>query len=179
MIVVETNDLFGGGIGDRHHQSVENLRNRLRFGKWVGLTKDPCEYGRRTLKQGPTYDVNISMVWYFKDRAREVMLEKGCAKTPITDCNTAEIFTLRGLLGKHHWATREGLPCGVGDSSLLHATMPNPKTRHVEEANATQRRLWKIEATISIKPVPTDRIQLCTRTPVWETSKEETRNWRA
>ena len=33
LILIETDDLFGGGIGDKYHNAVAELRKRFKFGK--------------------------------------------------------------------------------------------------------------------------------------------------
>ena len=67
---------------------------------------------------------------------------------------------MRGLMGKLNWATREGMPQGAGDSSLLSATLPTPKVKDLQEANAALRRLLAAEASITILPIPLHRIRL-------------------
>ena len=37
LICIETDDLLGGGIGDKFHNAVKELKTRFQFGKWVQL----------------------------------------------------------------------------------------------------------------------------------------------
>ncbi len=48
LIVMETDDLLGGGIGDKFLQSVVELRKRFIFGTWVDLRGKSCDYGGRS-----------------------------------------------------------------------------------------------------------------------------------
>jgi hypothetical protein len=164
LIVIETDDLLGGGVTDSFHQAVAELRRHFTFGKWVELQTASCEYGGRTLKQGRDYSVNISMVRYLKERAREINLARGRCQDPQADATEAEITAMRGLLGKLNWATRQGMPQGCGDASLLSSRMPHPKVSDLQETNAALRRLLKAEATITIRPIPLDRIRLIVTT---------------
>ena len=100
IIVIETDDLLGGGIGDKFHDAVKRLTTRFKFGKWVELQEKSCEYGGRTLKQAADYSINVSMVRYLKDRAREIRLDRGRAKKPEADATEDEITSMRGLMRK-------------------------------------------------------------------------------
>jgi len=160
VIVVETDDLLGGGIGDQYHGAVEELRRRFKFGKWTQLQEKSDEYGGRTLKQHSNYSFTISMVRYLRERAREIHLPRGRCKEPEADATEAEITAMRGLTGKLNWTVREGMPQGCGDASLLSATMPKPKVKDLQEANASLRRLLQHNATITIQPIPLDRLRL-------------------
>ena len=55
LIVMKTDDLLGGGIGDKFHKAVELLRQHFRFGKWIQLMDQSSEYGGRTLKQNKDF----------------------------------------------------------------------------------------------------------------------------
>jgi hypothetical protein len=71
---------------------------------------------------------------------------------------------MRGLLGKLNWATRQGMPQGCGDASLLSSRMSHPKVSDLQETNSALRRLLKAEATITIRPIPLDSIRLIVTT---------------
>ena len=51
LTVVETDDLLGGGVGDKFMDAVNQLRARVNVGKWQELTVSATEYGGRTLRQ--------------------------------------------------------------------------------------------------------------------------------
>ena len=55
LIVLETDDFFGGGIGDQYRHAVGDLRKRYNFGKWVELMDESHEYGERTVRQLPYF----------------------------------------------------------------------------------------------------------------------------
>ena len=103
LIVVETDDLLGGGNSDKFNKSVAELRKRYNFGKWVSLQEQSSEYGGRTLKQHADFGFNISMVRYLKERAREIVLTRGRCKNPNDLATETEITLMRGLTGKIKW----------------------------------------------------------------------------
>ena len=136
MICVETDDLMGGGVGECWFNAISQLRKRYNFGKWTELMEKSTEYGGRTLKQHKDYSVNISTVRYLQERARQIHLERGRCKTPEAEATADEITAMRGLCGKLNWASREGMPNGSGDASLLSSTLPKPKVKDLQDANA-------------------------------------------
>ena len=140
LVVMETDDFLCGGIGDKYYEAISVLRSKYNFGKWVQLLDNSYEYGGRTLTQYKDFSFRISMVRYLKDRAREIDLPRGRAKEPKADATPTEITAMRGLVGKLNWTTREGMPNGAGDASLLAGTMPQPQVKDLQEANAALRR---------------------------------------
>ena len=160
LIVLETDDFFGGGIGDQCHHAINELRKRYNLGKWVDLMDESHEYGGRTIKQLANYAFVISMQRYLQERAREIDLPRGRGKTPLAEANAVEITAFRGLNGKLAWAAREGMPNGSGDASLLASTLPHPRVKDLQEANASLRRLLQHNATITIQPIPLDKLRL-------------------
>ena len=97
------------------------------------------------------------MVRYLEERAREIKLERGRAKFPDSEATPTEITAMRGLMGKLNWASREGMPNGSGDASILSATLPKPKVKDLQEANAALRRLMEARVVISIKSIHCSR----------------------
>ena len=67
---------------------------------------------------------------------------------------------MRGLTGKLNWATREGMPQGCGDASLLSATLPTPNFKDLVEANAALRRLLQSDANIRIWSIPLEDLRV-------------------
>ena len=65
LIIVETDDLLGGGrehsVAPKFHHAVELLRKRYQFGKWKILMDESTEYGGRALRQSKDFGVTISM----------------------------------------------------------------------------------------------------------------------
>ena len=100
------------------------------------------------------------MVRYLNDRARLIVLARGRASDPNSDATAEEITSMRGVVAKLSWATREGMPNGSGDASLLPSTMPQPKVKDLQNANAALYRLMQAQASLWIKPIPLKVLRL-------------------
>ena len=69
---------------------------------------------------------------------------------------------MRGVGGKLNWASREGMPQGAGDASLLASTLPNAVVKDLTNANAALRRLLHNDTPLQIKPIPLHSLGLLT-----------------
>lgn len=112
------------------------------------------EYGGRTLKQLPGSNILISMTRYLEDKCVEIKLARGRGKDQKAIANEGELTQMRGICGKINWASREGLPQGAGDASLLASRMPHPTVEDLNEANAVMRRLKANDVLIWIRSIP-------------------------
>ena len=121
-------------------EAMEILKQKYKFGTWKELMDVAHEYGGRTLRQFEDFSFNISMVRYLRGRAREIKLDRGRCKNLEAMADENEITLMRGLTGKTNWATREGMPNGCGDASLRSDTLPTPRVKDLQEANASLRR---------------------------------------
>ena len=72
LIIIETDDLLGGGIRPKFHDAIEKLRARFKFGSWHYLADKERQYGGRTLKQMPDKGFTIDMNRYLRERAHEI-----------------------------------------------------------------------------------------------------------
>ena len=162
LICVETDDLLGGGMANapKFHKAIEALRKEYNFGKWKVLQEGSTEYGGRTLWQLPNYDFKISMTRYLKEKAVEIQLARGRGKDPKALADEGEITQMRGVIGKLNWASREGMPQGAGDASLLAAKMPKPTVEDLAEANAAMRRLIANDVPLWIRAIPLDDMSM-------------------
>ena len=124
--------------------------------------EEPTEYGGRSLKQHKNFGFEISMTRYLRDKSGEIKIERGRGKDQDAFASPGEITQMRGVVGKLSWASREGMPQGAGDASLLAGTMPTPKVRDLTAANAALRRLIQNDVPIQIKPIPLERLGLLT-----------------
>ena len=159
LIIIETDDLLGGGIGPKFQHAIEELQKMFKFGSWHYLKDRPRQYGGRTLFQLPDKGITIDMNRYLKDRAHEIKLERG--RKPEDKATPSEITAGRGLMGSLNWATREGMPQGCGDCSIrtqdsrLLITTPmiiiisEGKTLEIPMANAFHRLLVRKAAPSS------------------------------
>ena len=71
LIVIETDDLLGGGIGPKFKHAIEELQKMFKFGSWHWLSERQRQYGGRTLFQLPDSGFTIDMNRYLKNRAHD------------------------------------------------------------------------------------------------------------
>ena len=154
LVCVETDDLLGGGVGPKFQKAIAALRKTYNLGKWKELKESSTEYGVRTLKQFADFDILISMTRYRSDKCVEIKLARGRGKDQEAFANEGEIIQMRGICGKLNWASREGMPQGAGDASLLASRMPHPTVEDLTEANAAMRRLKANDVPIWIRSIP-------------------------
>ena len=72
LIVIETDDLLGGGIGAKWTNAIAQLRNTFKFGSWTWLQEGPTQYGGRTLQQRKYFGFHIDMNRYLRTKAHEI-----------------------------------------------------------------------------------------------------------
>ena len=78
---------------------------------------------------------------YLKDEAKAIPLPRGRTSQLESPATAQEITGMHGLVGSLSWATREGMPQGAGQASLLASCFPEPKVKDLKEANASLARL--------------------------------------
>ena len=75
------------------------------------------------------FGFEISMTRYLREKSGEIKIERGRGKNQDAFASPSEITQMRGVVGKLSWASREGMPNGSGDASILASTMPQPKVK--------------------------------------------------
>ena len=84
LIIVETDDLLGGGrdrrLAPKFHDAVDQLKKRYNFGKWKVLMDEATEYGGRTLSQSKDFGFTISMTRYLREKAEPIHIARGRGK---------------------------------------------------------------------------------------------------
>eukprot|EP00971_Amphidinium_carterae_P166027 3290721-Amphidinium_carterae.1 len=152
-IVIETDDLFGGGLGTKWDGAIEKLRSQYKFGHWTAVT-DGVEYGGRRVTQNADYSFTVDMTHYLRHHAEPVKLAPGRASQPHAVCTAAETSAYRGLLGSLTWAAREGLAQLVGETSLLASKLPSPHVQDIKDANGALARALETGIPIWIQSIP-------------------------
>ena len=81
-VLLEVDDHLMGGPGKAHHESMERLRQRIKFGKWHRLIQDgPSFFGGRHFTQLPDRSFKVDMTRFIRERLR-----------PMT-CNGGDVWT--------------------------------------------------------------------------------------
>ena len=69
-------DAFCQGGNERHQKLMTDLRGKLKFCKWRNVYNDTAEYIGRTLRQLPTYEIQVSMKRYVEEKLKPVTLPR-------------------------------------------------------------------------------------------------------
>ena len=77
-VLLEVDDHLMGGPGKAHHESMERLRQRIKFGTWHRLSQDgPSLFGGRHFTQLPDRSFKVDMTRFFRERLRPISLPRG------------------------------------------------------------------------------------------------------
>ena len=72
-VLLEVDDHLMGGIGKAHHESMERLRQRIKFGKWRRLLQEgPSFFGGRHFTQLPDRSFKVDMTRFIRERLRPI-----------------------------------------------------------------------------------------------------------
>ena len=67
-VLLEVDDHPMGGPGKAHHESMERLRQRIKFGKWHRLLQDgPSFFGGRHFTQLPDRSFKVDMTRFIRE----------------------------------------------------------------------------------------------------------------
>ena len=78
-VLLEVDDHLMGGPGKAHHESMERLRQRIKFGKWHRLIQDgPLFFGERQFPRWPDRGLKVDMTRFIRERLRPISLHRGC-----------------------------------------------------------------------------------------------------
>ena len=77
-VLLEVDDHLMGGPGKPHHESMERLRQRIKFGKWHRLVQDgPSFFGGRHFTQLPDRSFKVDITRIIRERLRPISLPRG------------------------------------------------------------------------------------------------------
>ena len=77
-VLLEVDDHLMGGPGKAHHESMERLRQRIKFGKWHRLLQDvPSFFGGRHFTQLRERSFKVGMTRFIQERLRPISLPRG------------------------------------------------------------------------------------------------------
>ena len=77
-VLLAVDDHLMGGPGKAHHESMERLRQRIKFGKWHRLLQDgPSFFGGRHFTQLPDRSFKVDMTLIIRERLRPISLPRG------------------------------------------------------------------------------------------------------
>ena len=152
-LLLETDDIFGGGCSPGFWRSVEGLKKKLNFGKFKDPSKAPVDYGGRTMTY-KNYTFEFSMHRYV-EKLRPVEIDRSRVQRGEKDASEYEVTGFRTSVAALAWATREGRPDGAGEASLSAQKLPQPTKDDIKILNDAIRDVKANNTvTIKVKPIP-------------------------
>ena len=109
-IVLEMDDVLGGGNGPLFNEAVKELQNRFKWGKWKYPQDEPVDFSGREVRQFADFSFETSMSRYTAERCKRIDLTRGRASQKKAAIDEDERTALRDLLGSLLWIAREGRP---------------------------------------------------------------------
>ena len=73
-VLLEMDHHLMGGPGKAHHESMERLRQRIKFGKWHRLVQDGPSFGGRHITQLPDRSFKVEMMRFIRERLRPIFV---------------------------------------------------------------------------------------------------------
>ena len=99
-VLLEVDDHLMGGPGKAHHESMERLRQKIKFGKWHRLIQDgPSFFGGRHFTQLPDRSFKVDMTRFIKARLRPIHLQRGRCSDRSAEAYESEVEALRAVTG--------------------------------------------------------------------------------
>eukprot|EP00971_Amphidinium_carterae_P147531 2923798-Amphidinium_carterae.1 len=117
IICVLVDDILGGGRGQKFHEAMQKLKDKVKFGKWEKFDSER-EYGGKSIQQLPDGSIILSMVKYVQ-KLKELDVSKDDRKHSGGATSEQNKTAFRALIGGLLWAARTGVPQVYGDCSLL------------------------------------------------------------
>eukprot|EP00435_Cladocopium_sp_Y103_P060316 s936_g22.t1 len=141
VVLLDVDDFCQGG-NQRHEMLMNELRTKLKFGKWRDVYNNSAEYIGRTLKQLPNFEIQVSMKRYIEEKLRAVTLPKERLKEKSSPLTETETTWLRGVGGSLLWVGKEGRPdVGAACAMAMSWSSNGPTVDHILMANKTVAEL--------------------------------------
>ena len=129
-----------GGPGKAHHESMERLRQRIKFGKWHRLLQDgPSFSGGRHFTQLPDRSFKVDMTRFIRERLRPISLPRERCLDRSAEASEGEVKALRAVAGSLSWISRQCPPDEAGTASPLHGSVSRAVVKDLSDANAVNQ----------------------------------------
>ena len=90
----------GGSIAKAHRESMERLRQRIKFGKWHRLLQDgPSFFGGRHIRQLPDRSFKVDVTRLIRERPRPISSLRARYLDRSADASEGEVKALRAVAG--------------------------------------------------------------------------------
>ena len=134
------------GHGKAHHESMERLRQRIKFGKWHRLLQDgPSFFGGRHCTQLPDRSFKVDIKRFIRERLRPISLPRGRCLDRSNEASDGEVKALRAVAGSLSWIARQCRPDEAGTASTLQGSVSRAVVKDLSDANRAVKRLKETE----------------------------------
>ena len=141
-VLLEVDDHLMGGPGKAHHESMERLRQRFKFGKWHRLLQDgPSFFGGRHFTQLPDRSFKVDMTRFIRERLRPITLPRGRCLDRSAEASEGEVKALRAVAGSLSWVALQCRPDEAGTASTLQGSVSRAVVKDLSYANRAVNRL--------------------------------------
>ena len=121
-VLFEVDDYLMGGKA--HHESMEKLRQKIKFAKWHRLLQDgPSFFGGRHVTQLPDRSFKVDMTRFIRERLRPISLQRGKCLDRSAEASDGEVRALRAVAGSLSWIARQCRPDEAGTASTLQGSV--------------------------------------------------------
>eukprot|EP00435_Cladocopium_sp_Y103_P025163 s1174_g6.t1 len=155
ILGIHVDDCALGGHGPQFEASVAALRRRFTFRKWRTSCGEFCGAMYSQEKDGT---IHMSMQ-SFTDKLKPASISKGASsEAALTD---QQVRVLRAINGSLNWLSSQSRPDLAAQTSFSQQSFPNPKIRHLRNANNIIRRARQHrDLGLSFKPIDLDSLMI-------------------
>ena len=147
---------LGGEDCDEFRKAVAALRTRFPYRKWRVNQGEFCGayYTQSTTSKEIVMDMKK-----FTDTLRPAYIKKGV--NPEQKLDAFQIKQLRGINGSLNWLSSQARPDVAAQTSLSQQVFPNPKIKHLRQANNVVRRArMHRDLSLTFKSIPVDELTI-------------------
>ena len=129
-VLLEVDDHLMCGPGRAHHESMERLRQRIKFGKWHRLLQDgPSFFGGRHVTQPLARSFKVDMTRFIQERLRPIPLQRGRCLDSSAEATEGEVRALRAVACSLSRVARQCRLTRQEPPQLCRARYPEPWSR--------------------------------------------------
>lgn len=156
LLGLRVDDCAVGGHGEQFEESIRSLRNRFPFRKWRVGSGEFCGVSYHQDESG---GISMSMR-NFAESIRPATVPKGApSEKPL---EPHQVKVLRAINGSLNWLSGQSRPDLAAQTSLSQQVFPNPKIKHLRNANNVVRRARQhSDLKLYFAPISVEALTLC------------------
>ena len=138
-------------LGRPHYESMDRLRQRIKFGKWHRLLQDgPSFFGGRHFTQLLHRSFEVDMTRFI----RPISLPRGRCLDRSDEASEGEVKALRAVAGSLSRIARQCRPDEAGTASTLQGSVSRAVVKDLSDTNGAVKRLKQTEVGLLIHAIP-------------------------